>query len=145
MSADPLFTQLENLEKRFQELEGKLADPTLFQDRSKLQGISKEHSELKSIMDKWNTVKRWRDERGAAEQLRADPDMKEEAEKEIGALDAQIAKARVELEEALLPKDPYDDKDIILEIRAGTGGDEAALFAVDLLRMYWGAGELNGL
>jgi len=144
MSTDKLFAQLENLKVRFGELEQVLADPSIFQDRKRAEEVSREHSELKPLVEKYAECLKLLDERKSAEGLKvSDPELREEAEGEIQTLDAQISQLRLELEEMLVPKDPYDEKDVILEIRAGTGGDEAALFAGDLLRMYTRFAENN--
>ncbi|HZD21949.1 MAG TPA: peptide chain release factor 1 [Acidimicrobiia bacterium] len=120
------------IETVFTETEAALADPEVVSDPSRLAELGKKHSDLKGIVA---DIRRWRQahtDLGEAREMADDPDMAEmarELEKEIPALETRIKKA-------LVPKDPNDSKDVIVEIRAGVGGDEASIWAGDLLRMY---------
>ncbi len=141
MFDDPGFVaKLAELEKRYEEVSNLLGQPEIISNRSEFTKLAKEHSELAELVAVWRDYQSNRDEQaGAAEMIKEagdDPEMKALAQDEIEAL----AKKQSDLEQAikllLLPKDPNDAKNILLEIRAGTGGDEAALFAGDLFRMY---------
>ncbi len=138
--------KLEEVVDRFREVEGLLAEPGVVTDQEKFRSLTKEHadlSEVVAIYDAWRKV----DEEleGNRELLQdADPEMREMAREEIPALEEQQQELAEKLRLLLLPKDPNDDKNIILEIRAGTGGDEAALFAADLFRMYSRYADANG-
>lgn len=133
-----MFSKLEGVEQRYLEVEKLLSDPEIVGDRNAFQKYAKEHADLGKIV----TV--YREYKDADEQLKGsyellkepDPEIKEMAKAEIEELEAQKEKLENDLNILLLPKDPNDDKNIILEIRAGTGGDEAALFAAELFRMY---------
>ncbi len=134
-----MMTQLDKIEKRYQEIDAKLARPEVATDLDQVQALAKERAAIE------NTVKlyrKYRTARKSLEQTRAmlddklDEEMAALARQEIVSLEAELERLNGELRLALLPKDPNDEKDIIVEIRAGTGGDEAALFAADLYRMY---------
>ncbi len=131
--------EIDNRKKHFAELEQKLADPSLVFDPKKMKEVSTEYSVLKDkmeVIDEYDKL--IHDLAGAKSTLEesADPEMKELAETEIADLSEKIAKLEADVIIALVPPDPLDKKDVIIEIRAGTGGDEAALFAADLFRMY---------
>ena len=98
--------------------------------------LSKDYSDLQPLTSAYKIYKKLQQELGDAEELTADPDFRDEALEEIEALKERLASQELRLKELLVPQDPDDDKDVFLEIRAGTGGDEAALFVGDLLRMY---------
>jgi peptide chain release factor 1 len=133
-----MFANLEDVVDRFHEVESLLSDPSVTSDQNRYRELAKEHSDLTGVVAVYGRYKQvCTDIEGNRELLQdSDPEMKELAKAELPELEEQ----RVELEEQLrlllLPKDPNDDKNIILEIRAGTGGDEAALFSADLFRMY---------
>jgi len=113
-----------------------LADPAVLANRQQMQKLSKEHSDLRPIVE---TLRQYRDvERrvGEARELQKDPEMRDLARQEETELAGELERLEKSLKELLMPKDPNDEKNIILEIRAGTGGEEAALFAADLFRMY---------
>ncbi len=139
-----LLEKLENIEKRYAELEKLLSSPEVINDRDKFQEYSKEFVDLKELHEKSQdyikTVKEIKD----TEQLGQDEEMRELAESELKKLVAKKEKLEQEIEVLLIPKDPLDEKNIIMEIRAGTGGEEAALFAGNLLRMYLRYAERNG-
>ncbi|HKJ04665.1 MAG TPA: peptide chain release factor 1 [Geopsychrobacteraceae bacterium] len=133
-----MFASLENVVDRFREVEGLLSDPTVVSDQKLYRGLTKEHADLSGVVAVYNKYKQvCSDIEGNRELLQdSDPDMKELAKAELPELEEQQHQLEDELKILLLPKDPNDEKNIILEIRAGTGGDEAALFAADLFRMY---------
>ncbi|MEA3492903.1 MAG: peptide chain release factor 1 [Candidatus Margulisiibacteriota bacterium] len=139
-----LLEKLENTEKRYAELEKLLSSPEIINDREKFQEYSKEFVDLKELHEKAqdyiNTIREIKE----AEQLSQDEEMKELAESELKKLKAKKSGLEKAIEILLIPKDPLDEKNIIMEIRAGTGGDEAALFAGNLLRMYLRYAERNG-
>ena len=131
-----LLGKLAAVETRYEELSGLLSDPVVLANRQQMQKLSKEHADLRELVD---VLRQHRDVSGRiaeAHELLKDPEMRELArqeEAELGSLQVQLEKT---LKELLMPRDPNDDKNILLEIRAGTGGEEAALFAADLFRMY---------
>jgi len=130
--------KLDELEKHFEELTTQMADPAVISDGEQYRKISKAHSDLSEVVGKY------REYREAANQLaqakamldESDADMRELATLEIERVEPEIAQMEEDLKLLLLPKDPLDDKDVVLEIRAGTGGDEASLFAAEVFRMY---------
>jgi peptide chain release factor 1 len=134
-----LIEKLRNVEARYEELNQLLADPETVSDSKKYQKTAKAQSELGEIVAKYREYKDL--ERGITEtrsMLRdeTDADLKSMAEEELASLEQRIAQCEIDLKLLLLPKDPNDERNIILEIRAGTGGDEASLFAADIFRMY---------
>jgi len=133
-----MFHNLEDVVDRFHEVEGLLSDPTVISDQKRYRELTKEHSDLSGVVSVYGKYKQvCSDIEGNRELLLdSDPDMKELAKAELPELEQQQTVLEEQLKLLLLPKDPNDDKNIILEIRAGTGGDEAALFAADLFRMY---------
>ncbi len=135
--------KLENTEKRFLELEKLLSSPEVIANQEKFQAYSKEFSALKEVVEKYRHFKKIAKEVKDSKSMLKDADMKELAENELKTLEPEKAKLEKELEIMLLPKDPFDEKNIIVEIRAGTGGDEAALFAGELFRMYTRFAERN--
>jgi len=138
MSAD-LLKALEPLEKRFQKLSEQLADPKVMTDQKKYRSLTKEHADIQEILEKGRQYRRIlkniNDNNDILESS-DDKELSELAEAELDELGEQFDKIKTELEMLLIPKDPNDDKNVIVEIRAGTGGEEAALFAADLFRMY---------
>jgi peptide chain release factor 1 len=133
-----MFASLEDVVDRFQEVEGLLSDPAVISDQKRYRELTKEHADLTEVVGVYSKYKQvCSDIEGNRELLQdSDPEMKELAKAELPELEEQQAQLEEELKLLMLPKDPNDDKNIILEIRAGTGGDEAALFAADLFRMY---------
>ncbi len=131
-------TKLDNLQDRFEELSALLSDPEIISDQNRFRSFSKEYAELEPV------VKCYRDYRQVLEDLEearsmlsdTDPDLRAMAEEEVETAQARIETLSQELQILLLPKDPDDANNVFLEIRAGTGGDEAAIFAGDLFRMY---------
>ena len=123
---------------RFTELEDALASPDLFSDPKKAAEITREHSRLKKLLETWDDFARQQAELQGNQELAKgdDADLAEMAAAELPALEARVAELGEEVQYALLPPDGTEDRDALLEIRGGTGGDEASLFAADLLRMY---------
>ena len=131
-----LLAKLAAVEARYEELSTNLADPAVISNRQQMQKLSKEHSDLRAIVE---TLREYRDADrriGEAREMLKDPEMRELARQEETELGGEQERLEKSLKELLMPKDPNDEKNIILEIRAGTGGEEAALFAADLFRMY---------
>jgi peptide chain release factor 1 len=130
--------KLAQLEKRFDELNQQMADPAVISDADKYRKVTKEHSELSGIVGKY---REWKDVEDALSQARAmlqekDLDLRAMAEEEVARQEPELARIEEEIKILLLPKDPKDEKNVVLEIRAGTGGDEATLFAAEVFRMY---------
>ena len=131
-----LRTQLERFARRLQELDFLLSREDIMADMAQYRAISKEHAEVTQIAGRYaRYLQREADLAGARDML-TDPDMAEMAQEEIAGCEAELAQLEDELQRLLLPKDPDDARNAFLEIRAGTGGDESALFAGDLARMY---------
>ncbi len=134
-----MIEKLQGIVQRFHTIETRLADPEIMKDMKRYREIMQEHAHLQGIVQEYNTYSRLMQEIEEAKSLAeeaADPDMREMALDEIEALEKDLAASEVELKKLLVPRDPLDGKNIIMEIRAGTGGEEAALFAADLYRMY---------
>ena len=133
-----MFANLEDVVDRFREVEGLLSDPAIISDQKRYRELAKEHADLTGVVTAYSNYKQVCNEiEGNRELLQEnDPEMKELAKAELPELEEQQAALEDQLRLLLIPKDPNDEKNIILEIRAGTGGDEAALFAADLFRMY---------
>lgn len=133
-----IYVQIEKIDKRFDELEQLLADPAVLADYSRMNELAQERSEIEELV---MTYRRYRTvEKQLAENRQlleeSDPDLRELAEMEIEQLEAERPGLEQTMKQLLLPKDPKDDKNVIVEIRAGTGGEEAGLFAGELYRMY---------
>jgi peptide chain release factor 1 len=130
--------RLKELESRFEQIERELADPSLGGRPEKLKALGKEHAELRPVVESWRTYRTASENLEEAKQMLAGSSGEEKAyiEEEIAAAKATMARLEEEIAEALLPKDPNDERDVIVEIRAGAGGDEAGLFAAELARMY---------
>ena len=131
-----MFQKLEAVEKRYEELNKKIADPEIIARTSEWTGYMKEHAEIEEVVLKYKEYKKVLQQLDDAEDMLSDPEMKELAEEDIKSAKEQIPKLEEELKILLIPKDPDDDRNIICEIRGGAGGDEAALFAGTLFRMY---------
>ncbi|PLX72465.1 MAG: peptide chain release factor 1 [Desulfuromonas sp.] len=138
--------KLEEVVDRFREVEGLLSDPSVVKDQEKFRSLTKEHADLSTVVEIYNSYRKVDEElTGNRELLQdSDPEMREMAKEEIPELENREQELAEQLRLLLLPKDPNDDKNIILEIRAGTGGEEAALFAADLFRMYSRYADSNG-
>ncbi len=133
-----MFDKLKGVEDRFKELEQLLSDPTVVQDRDAYQKYIREHAEISPVVAAFREYQRVDRELDDSLELMHDddPDIKKMAAEEVDRLEEEKARLRDELKILLIPRDPLDDKNVILEIRAGTGGDEAGLFAGDLFKMY---------
>ncbi|KHK00496.1 peptide chain release factor 1 [Desulfovibrio sp. TomC] len=133
-----MFAKLESLERKYEELVSQLSDPAVLSDQDRYRKLAKTHSDLGDLVAAYREYKQIvRDLEDNQEMTQdADPDIRELAQAEAKALKEQQTELEVRLKLLLLPKDPMDDKNILLEIRAGTGGEEAALFVGDLFRMY---------
>jgi peptide chain release factor 1 len=143
---DSIRNRLESLAERMEEVNALLADGGTISNQNRFRDLSKEYSQLKPIVD---TFKRYqvaiKDEAAAREMLKdSDPELRAMAEDELAAATERQAELDLELQKLMLPKDPHDDSNIFLEIRAGAGGDEAAIFAGDLFRMYSRYAETRG-
>jgi len=134
-----MFERLDQIEARYEELTQALASPEVISDSAKYQKTAKAHSEISSVVGKYREykdLKKGIEESQAVLADETDPEMRAYAQEELSKLEERVAAAEEELKVLLLPKDPNDEKNIILEIRAGTGGDEATLFAAEIFRMY---------
>ena len=133
-----MFDKLKGVEDRFKELERLLSDPKVVQDREAYQKYIREHAEISPVVEAFRQFKQVDRELDDSLDLLNDddPEMKAMAAEEVERLEAEKERLKEELKVLLIPKDPLDDKNVILEIRAGTGGDEAGLFAGDLFKMY---------
>lgn len=139
--------QIAKFKSKFQELEAQLQDPSITSDPTKLKNLSSEHSELKpiiSLIEEYEKIKNNLDQANETMSKEDDPEMIELAKEEIEELEPKLKQLEEDLKYELRPKDPNDKKDVIIEIRAGTGGDESALFAGELFRMYSRFAENNG-
>jgi peptide chain release factor 1 len=128
--------KLSAVENRFEELTAKLSDPVVLAQTQVMQKLAKEHSDLRELVETFRTHRDVSRRIAEARELQRDPEMRELARAEEDQLSAEQGRLEERLTLLLLPKDPNDDKNILLEIRAGTGGEEAALFAAELYRMY---------
>jgi bacterial peptide chain release factor 1 (bRF-1) len=142
-----MFDRLQALEARYEKLNELLSDPEVIQDPQKLRDYSKEQSDLEETVQTYREYKKVEAELEEAKQLLAeklDPDMRQMVKEEIDSLEERQAELEEHLKILLLPKDPNDDKNVIMEIRGAAGGEEAALFAGDLFRMYVKYAESQG-
>jgi peptide chain release factor 1 len=131
-----MLAKLERLEERLDELNALLSSVEATRDIAEYRRLTREHAELADVVERFVSWRRARSDRDAAEQLRADPEMRMFADEEILAADARLEREAATIERLLVPRDPDDERNVFLEIRAGTGGEESGLFAADLLRMY---------
>jgi peptide chain release factor 1 len=129
---------IEQKQKRFQELENQVASSSLFESPRRAREVMREHAELKSLLEDWELLEKSTRELAENRELAAGPDteLAELAQSEIPILEKRVNELTRLVQYALLPPEPHEDRDAIMEIRAGTGGNEAALFAADLYRMY---------
>ncbi|MCB2188487.1 MAG: peptide chain release factor 1 [Deltaproteobacteria bacterium] len=138
-------SKLDSLLDRYKKLEGQMADPEILADLAKYQKVSKEHADLRELVAVYQEYHTLEADLGENQLLVEDDDadLAELAQAEVEAAEERLPELERQLRVLLLPKDPNDEKNVILEIRAGTGGEEAALFAADLLRMYLRFAELK--
>lgn len=131
-----MFDKLETVEKRYEELTKKISDPEVISKQIEWKDYMKEHAELEPIVQKYREYKKVKQAYEEAKEMLNEPDLKDLAEEEMISSKEQLPKIEEELKILLIPKDPDDDKNVICEIRGGAGGEEAALFAGTLFRMY---------
>ena len=139
-----ILTKLENLCERFEELSALLSDPDVIGNQDQFRKFSQEYAELEPVVKTFQAYRQLVNDQSEAQAMMADPEMAELAREELESCAAQRPEMEKELEVLLLPKDPRDGLNTYLEIRAGTGGDEAAIFAGDLFRMYSKYAEKRG-
>ncbi|HHI7770932.1 TPA: PCRF domain-containing protein, partial [Staphylococcus aureus] len=142
-----MFDQLDIVEERYEQLNELLSDPDVVNDSDKLRKYSKEQADLQKTVDVYRNYKAKKEELADIEEMLSETDDKEEVEmlkEESNGIKAELPNLEEELKILLIPKDPNDDKDVIVEIRAAAGGDEAAIFAGDLMRMYSKYAESQG-
>jgi peptide chain release factor 1 len=131
--SDDRFASAHEMVREYQELEQQMADPSIHEDQGKARQLGRRYAQLGPVVAGFNAWKSANDDLAAAREMAAeDPDFADE----IPAMEESVARAAEKLEELLLPRDPNDDRDVIMEVKAGAGGDESALFAGDLVRMY---------
>ena len=140
-----MFDRLEQLEDRYKELEKDLSDPSLVSDQARYQKITKQHRDMEPVIERFREYKRVRDGIAEAKLMLTedDEDMKAMAQEELAGLETRLPEIEEQLKIMLLPRDPNDEKNVVLEIRAATGGDEASLFASEVFRMYLRYAELH--
>jgi len=131
-------TKLENLVDRYEEIAGLLSIPETINDQNKFRDLSKEYSQIEPTVRLFNQYQQLVDDKEAAQEMLEDDDkdIVEMGKEELATIDEKIESNGLELQKLLIPRDPHDDSNIFLEIRAGTGGDEAAIFSGDLFKMY---------
>ena len=141
-----MFQRIKDIEKRYEELERLLSDPAVIANRSEYQKCAKEHADLTALIEAFRDYEKTGRQLDEAQQMlrEGDEELREMAKEEIPQLKERVEELEQRITVLLLPKDPNDDKNVILEIRAGTGGDEAGLFAADLFRMYARYAEMSG-
>ncbi len=128
--------KMESLQIRYEDLQAQLADPAVYGDAARLRDVNRELKELEPVVSAWQSWREAESRRREAESLLHDPDLRELALEELSAAKAEASRLEEALRLLMLPKDPNDGRNVILEIRAGVGGEEAALFAASLYRMY---------
>ena len=136
--------QLERHVRRLAEIDFLLSRPDIMADMPQFMRLSREHAEVAVVAARWQRYRQREADLAAARALLQDPEMREMAQEEITACETELAGLENELQRLLLPKDPDDARNAFIEIRAGTGGDESALFAGDLARMYTRYAESRG-
>lgn len=139
-----MLEKLQKIEERLREVERQLADPAVYTDQQKLARLMREQKELAPVVSVYHALLRAQQAQEEAEQMLSDPELRELAQEELHSARAEQEHLREELKVLLLPRDPNDEKNVILEVRAGIGGEEGALFAADLLRMYGLYAERSG-
>jgi peptide chain release factor 1 len=133
-----MFDRLEQIDARYEELGLQLADPTLVNDQPRYQKTAKQHRDLEDVVGLYREYKQIQEGIAGARGMltESDPEMRAMAEEELAQLESRLPAIEEKIKVMLLPKDPLDEKNVILEIRAGTGGDEASLFVAEVFRMY---------
>ena len=140
-----MFDRLEQLEERYRELEKDLADPAIITDQQRFQKAGKQHRDMAPVIERYREYKQVQTGIADAKTMLAetDPEIRAMAQDELNVLQARMPDIEDQLKVMLLPKDPNDEKNVVLEIRAATGGDEASLFAAEVFRMYLRFAELH--
>ena len=135
---DSIRLKLESVQDRFEEIAGLLADPDVIADQNQFRDLSKEYARVEPVVQSFQLYQSVLDDISAAEEMAADEDaeVREMGQEELAELNERREVLLQQLQKSLIPPDPYDDSNVFLEVRAGTGGDEAAIFAGDLFRMY---------
>ena len=133
---DIMLEKLKQVEARYAEIEAKLADPAWYSDSEQIQKLYREQRELQSVVETYRAYQRAEADLEQAKQLLSDPELGEMAKEELADAKERLSRLEQSLRVLLLPKDPNDEKNVILEIRGGVGGEESALFAHSLFRMY---------
>lgn len=134
-----MFDKLDEVVKRYERLTEKMADPSLYERQEEFRAISSERSNLEEIVTTYKKYKQIKSDVDEAKNIlknEKDPEMREMAKEELAETEKEIPRLEEELRILLLPKDPLDSKNVMVEIRAGAGGDEASIFAADVYRMY---------
>jgi peptide chain release factor 1 len=134
-----MFDKLDAVVDRFEQVNEKLADPTVYERQDEFQALNKERSNLEEVVNSYQNYKKLRSDLDEAKNIlknENDPDMREMAKEEVAEIEHQLPDIEEELKLLLLPKDPLDDKNVMVEVRAGAGGDEASIFVGDVYRMY---------
>ncbi len=142
-----MFEKLSQIEKKLVEIEESLADPKTVSDISRYASLAKEHKKISPVVEKYRAFKRAEEEKTEAEEIltqNSDPELRLLAKEQLDASSALMEELKTELKTLLIPTDPNDDKNVIVEIRGGAGGDEAMLFAAALYRMYLMYAEQSG-
>ena len=141
-----MFDKLAQIEKTYDELTAQISSPEFMSDMSAYAKLMKQHRSLGEIVEKYREVRKMREDLEGAQDLAnsGDEDLREMADLEIADIQSRLPEAEEQLKLLLVPKDPNDEKNVILEVRAGTGGDEATLFAAEILRMYARYAERQG-
>ena len=135
---ESVYRKLETLVERYEEVQALLSDPDVISDQDRFRALSKEYSELEEVTKTFNAYRQAEEDVATAEEMLkdSDPDMRDMAQEEFKEAKANIESLEDKLQVLMLPKEPRDNNNVFLEVRAGTGGDEAAIFAGDLFRMY---------
>ena len=133
-----LIDKLHQLAARSEELGGLLSDPEVIGDQNRFRDLSKEYAQLEPVVTLFQAFQRAEEDRAAAEEMLkdVDPEIREMGQEELADIQGRLEELELQVKKELIPQDPHDDSNIFLEIRAGTGGDEAAIFAGDLFKMY---------
>ncbi len=139
-----MFKRLEFILDKYEELSMLVSDPAIIADQNRWRKLMQEMGDMEPLVNKYREYKKAEDDLASAKEMLGDPDLGEMAKEEVAELTDKIEALTQELKILLLPKDPNDEKNVYLELRAGTGGEEAALFASDLLRMYTRYAERRG-
>ncbi len=136
--------KLKGIAQRLEALQQRLSDPAVYADPALMKKLSREQKELEPIVAAWNAYQKAQADMEGARELLTDPDFKEMAQEELQRAKGELERLEEELRRLLLPRDPNDEKNVIMEIRGGVGGEEAMLFAADLFRMYTMYAESKG-